>query len=231
MVGFPEIQGALQPVIARFLSQKNALERMRARDVEIATFIDLGAAEGGWSTMARQVYPDAHCHLVEANAAWQPALEKRCAAPGFSYSLAAIGPHDGTGYYPASVPDPYGGRAFVDAGPDRVAVDMVTVDTLVARHGLEPPFCVKMDIHGLEREVLAGARGTLARTSLVINEMVAFSDAGRYLPELMLDLSDRGFRVADLAEPAWRPKDMLFWQVDMFFLPNDHPRFADRGWK
>jgi FkbM family methyltransferase len=214
------------------LTHLAALERVLERGVEIATVIDLGAAGGGWSSSMKQG-PLPHCrfHLIEAQPRWREQLEQSVAAvPDLSFTHAAVAERDGECWFQIPDANPYGGRAYESESTDGlVRVPAVCIDSEVERQGLEGPFAIKFDIHGLEREVLRGARRTLQRTNLLVMEMLNYGDDGRYFPELLAHVTELGFQCVDIAEPMWRPHDGAFWQLDMFFVPMSRPEACYRG--
>lgn len=90
-------------------------------------------------------------------------------------------------------------------------VPAITLDRYLAGRDLPEPFVLKIDIDGHEMKVLAGARETLKRCSVVIIECTADT-----LPERVAAVRDAGFRLFDLAEPCYY--DGAFWQCDAFFV-------------
>src|SRR5437016_9445566 len=78
------------PAAQNPLSLENALARCRHRGHPLRTIIDVGASDGSWSATAKQFYPQAHCHLIEAQPLHEPALRQLAAARAdFTYALAA----------------------------------------------------------------------------------------------------------------------------------------------
>ena len=111
------------------MSTTLAMKRIAARGIRINTVIDVGASNGSWSLAARQCWPDAHYHLVEANIQHQAALEAVCGAtPRFSYVLAAASDEPGTIYFDGS--DTFGGLAMKGPSADRPGVKGVPAVTL-----------------------------------------------------------------------------------------------------
>ncbi len=204
------------------LSHQHAFERCVAREVEVNTVIDLGAAKGGWSSVARKYWPDAHYHLVEAKEYWRPALEKVTArTPNTSFTIAAVSDTPGTVYFPADA-RPYGGRAIntVPKKIDVVEIPATSIDEEVRKFDLKPPFFIKMDTHGTELDILKGARETLPETQLLCIEMYNFGGQRRFF-ELIGDLEEMGFACVDIAEPLFRYLDACLWQIDVFLMPSD----------
>jgi hypothetical protein len=119
----------------------------------------------------------------------------------------------------------YGGTC---EGRGRV-VPMATVDAVVREERLLPPFLLKLDTHGYELPILAGAAETLAHTALLVIEVYNFSISPTAVPfwDLCATLAARGFRPADVCGLMRRSRDGLFWQADIFFLPAKHPCFLD----
>ena len=151
------------------LSHRNALTRIKNRGVQVATVIDLGAARGEWSKMARTVWPEAKCHLIEANHHWERDLHQLSADPAYSYVIAAAGPAKGVGHFQFS-PDPFGGAGTSEGDPKGVRVPQVSVDSECAEKGLAAPFLLKFDTHGFEREIIKGCTEVLKSTSLICIE-------------------------------------------------------------
>ena len=210
------------------LSFRHAFQRITARGTSFNTVIDLGAAKGGWSAVARDFWPDAHYHLVEAKEYWRPELEKVVAStPNTSFTIAAVSDKPGKAYFPADA-RPFGGHAFNSAQDhtEVVEVPATTIDNEVRNQKLEPPFFIKMDTHGTELDILKGAQSTLSQTELLCIEMYNFSGQRRF-HELIGDLEGFGFRCVDIAEPLFRYLDACLWQIDVFLMPSTSEFFKN----
>jgi FkbM family methyltransferase len=212
------------------LSHRNALQRIKSRGVSVGTVIDLGAASGEWSKMARTVWPEAKCHLIEANHHWERDLHQLSADPAFSYVIAAAGPAKGVGHFEFS-PDPYGGAGTSGDDPKGVKVPQVSVDSECREKALNAPFLLKFDTHGFEREILKGCGETLKSTSLICIEAYNFGDREKRFPAMLELLEDLGFRCIDIGEPLFRSYDRSFWQMDFFLVPVDRPEFKYAHYK
>jgi FkbM family methyltransferase len=194
-----------------------AMARIAAHGIPVATVIDIGASDGRWSRTAERHWPHARFHLVEASDHWRPALDALVARkPRYSRTIAAAGPAIGQVAFKIG-DDPFGG-AIDFSGPP--TVPMVTVDSEVERLGLKPPYLLKLDTHGPEREILSGAKETLKNTSLLINEFYNFETEERRWPQMVMLIESMGFRCIDLIEPLWRP-DGTLWQMDFAFVASD----------
>lgn len=217
----------LQRIVRSEWSTRAALRRA-AMTIRVNSVIDVGASDGRWSRMAKGIWPDARCLLIEAQPGHLAALD----ASGMEYVLAAAGDRIGDAQFDAS--DLLGGVASHSptGGEHDIMVPMTTVDAEVQRVGLEPPFLLKLDTHGFEREILAGAEQTLAASTLLVIEAYNFEfrpGAPRF-HELCLLLEDKGFRCLDLADPMHRSLDGALWQVDLVFARADRSEFSNAGY-
>ncbi|GAA4247982.1 FkbM family methyltransferase [Azospirillum formosense] len=209
------------------LGHANSLQRIHKRGVDCRTVIDVGASDGRWSQMARTFWPDAHYHLIEAFDHWNGALEALTANdPRLTYTLAAAGVEDGETSFTNSADDPFGGTAMPGAGALQWTVRQVSLDCEVERLGLEGPFLVKLDTHGTEREILAGARRVLENCGLLVIEMYNYGEDSRRFPAMCQHVESLGFHCIDMAEPMYRDHDRAFWQVDFFFVRKERPEAA-----
>lgn len=93
-------------------------------------------------------------------------------------------------------------------------VPAVTLDGFLNGRDLPEPFVLKIDVDGEELRVLAGAKKTLPRCSIVILECTADT-----ISERVAAVQAAGFRLFDLAEPCYY--DGAFWQCDAVFLRED----------
>ncbi len=215
-----------QLAIQRALSHERALRRIQGRGVAVETIIDVGASDGRWSLMARQVWPGARCHLIEAFRHWEPKLNELSAAdPAVTYTLAAAGASDGEVNFFNDPANPYGGVASDTASAESWTVPQVSLDGEVARHGLADPLLIKLDTHGFERPILDGAADALKRCSLLVVECYNFQTPENRFAAMTQLIEGLGFRCIDIGEPLFREHDEAFWQIDLFFVPADRPEF------
>ena len=208
------------------LAHINALKRIADRGHIVKTIIDVGASDGSWSLMAKNIFPEARYHLIEANQHWQPKLSALCSYDTkFSFTQAAAGPKDGKAYFPDTSSDPYGGRAFESAASNLYEVNQVCIDSEIKRLNLQPPFLIKLDTHGFEREILSGAQQAIKSTSVLVAETYNFEEESRRFPAMCTFIENLGMRCVDIGEPLWRDYDKAFWQIDLFFVQSFSKEF------
>ncbi len=194
-----------------------------------ATLIDVGASDGRWSEMALKVWPHANVILIEADERHFAGLADFQARHVCHIAHMMAGDHFGTGHFAASPTDPFGGQGSTVARPDTVEKRCTTVDAQVMATGFPGPYLLKLDTHGFEGPILAGANKTLEGACLLVIEAYTCTlqpGALRFW-ELCALLEAKGFVPTDMAEPMWRPLDGRLWQFDMCFERASAPHVGE----
>lgn len=209
-----------------------ALHRLKSRNIRVSSVIDVGASNGCWSQALLPVYPQARYLCVEAQPVHEPALRAFVARHAKAeFVLAAAGKEEGSIYFDAS--DPFGGIASsTPLGRGGITVPMITIDAQVAARDLRPPFLIKLDTHGFEMPILAGAEQTLKQTNVLVIEAYNFDIAPSAVrfAELCARLEAQGFRCVDLFDVMYRPADNALWQMDLIFIRSDRPEFRSNAY-
>ena len=103
-----------------------------------------------------------------------------------------------------------------------MTVPVSTIDREIQQIGLPGPYLVKLDTHGREHRILAGARETLKQAGGLIIEVYTWPQGpnSMRMAELIpvIELA-HGFLPSDLCEPLRRPYDGRLVQCDMLFEP------------
>jgi FkbM family methyltransferase len=210
-----------------------ALRRITARGLTVGTVIDIGASNGQWSQSVHRFFPDAHYLLIEAQEVHEPELQRFVARnPRTHYVLKAAGEAPGTIYFDDA--EDFAGQAVAEnSRPGLIEVPVTTIDAEIARLSLPGPYLIKFDVHGFEQAILRGAPQALAGASLVVMECYNFEIAAESLlfHDMCRWFHERGFRVADMSEPLWRPHDKTLWQMDIFFVPAGRPEFQHMSYR
>jgi len=208
-----------------------ALKRVHDVQVNFKTVIDVGASDGQWSRVAHTVFPDARYVLIEMNEVHLAALTEYGESIGAEVIPVAAADHDGDVYFEPAA-DIYGGRAVNESRGILTSTPARRLDTLASERGWTPPYLIKLDTHGFEIEIVNGAAGILADTSVAIIEAYNFklSDTSVRFHELCAYMQDQGFRCFDIFDPLHREKDGALWQFDMVFLRADLPTLNIPGY-
>jgi FkbM family methyltransferase len=204
--------------------------RLLARlGVSPATIVDVGASDGRWSRLAHRAFPPAELVLFEPQRAHDSGLARfQADHPGTRVIRSAVGGKSGTSAFDAT--DPWGGVLQAESQAGSITVPVVTLDEALAE--ARSPFLVKLDTHGVEAQILAGASETLSRSVAWIIEACNY----RVIPECLLfwelcgRMADNGFRPIDLVDVLRRPHDETLWQMDLFFVRSDWAGFDYLGY-
>jgi FkbM family methyltransferase len=216
-----------QPTFAGFLA------RLPRYHIPFATVVDVGASNGMWTREVIRGFPDRDYFLVEARREHEPALAAFAAEnPRIRYAICAAADRPGEVHFHAG--DLFGGLAAHTAFTEHnITVPARTLDELAATHALRGPFFLKLDTHGFEAQILAGATALLADTSLAVIEAYnhRMGHGNLLFDELCALMRARGFRCLDWFDPLYRPHDASFWQADFAFVREDwtgfrHPHYV-----
>lgn len=196
---------------------------LNKRGFNAATFIDIGAAEGGFYLLRRQMdlFPGAAHFFVDAMQENEPVYKKLVAKFGGGYEIAALSCVEGQ---LAMRIDPDFYNTHVDRlQPDTsyAATRMVpayTLDSVVERHKLPAPYALKLDVQGGELDALRGALRTLDQAVSVTVEIQIFSERDT-LVELLSFMQGRGWALYDLTDLAYYVSDDTFYVCYATFIP------------
>ena len=203
---------------------RSALRLLARIGVEPATIVDVGASDGRWSKAAREVFPKAQLVLFEPQPVHAPALDRfQLDNPDATVVRSAVGGSSGSSAFDAA--DPWAGVLEPQATESSIIVPVVTLDEALA--DARPPFLVKLDTHGVEAAILAGAQRTLERSVAWIIEAYNQRITSECLLfwELCEYMAGHGFRPVAIADVLFRPHDETLWQMDLFFVRADCAAF------
>lgn len=210
-----------QPTLQGFL------QRLKLYGIPFRTVVDVGASNGMWSRELAPLFPSVDFFLVEAQQAHEAALQAFTKEfPTSRYVIAAAGDQPGAVHFHAG--DLFGGLASHQPFSEHdVTVPAITLDGALADHALAGPFLIKLDTHGFETQILAGAERMLEQTQVVVMEVYNHDMpfGNRRFPEMCLEMERRGFRCLDCFDLLFRPHDGSFWQMDLAFARSDWPGF------
>jgi FkbM family methyltransferase len=219
-------------------------EGLAARGFAPASVLDVGAHRGDWSRTARAVFPGARFVLVEPQREWARDLGRFCTEPAGTatgaaeWIAAAAGAEAGERVLAV---DPAGGGSSLLPGAEGAAamgaeartVPVVTLDSLYAGGARPLPDLVKIDVEGMELEVLFGASTLLGTAELFVVEAALF----RYRPEqatfaeLVAFMAARGYLPYDFPWFLRRPLDGALGLCDVAFARAAGPLRASARWE
>ena len=196
---------------------------------------DVGASNGQWTEACMNVFPEATYFCVEPRDAHQKALVVRKAdwAGRMDFIQACLGPErgtatmhqdgDGSSLLPGHSGKPYG---------EPVTVALETMDHLVDSGVTTVPELLKMDVQGFELEVVRGGKKAIQHTQAILLEAAyrPFQKGMPIMHEILKEMHDLGFVLADIFSLSLRPLDQMTAQSDLFFLKEGHALFTDHRW-
>lgn len=210
-------------------------QRFTTLDLPISSVIDVGAAAGTWSIKALNIWPNASYLLLEPLQERKLVLESLVKNhPKFRFMPFAAGNRKSNIDF--IITDDLDGSGVASSGSDRSlvrSVEVIRLDDAVREHNLQGPFVVKLDTHGFEVPIIEGCNGFLNDVSLFIIECYGFRIADNSLLfwEMCQYMDRLGFRLFDIVDIMYRPKDGAFWQCDAFFIPRTNQIFKYNSYR
>src|SRR5258706_2537366 len=212
----------------------DSMALLNRRGFKADTFIDVGAAEGGFCLVRGQMdlYPGARHFFIDAMQENEPVYQKLAARFGTGYEIAAASCVEGQLSLRVD-PDFY--NTHVDRLQRATAyektrlVPAYTLDSIVQPPALQPPFAVKMDVQGGELDGLRGSLHTLEQAVSVTAEIQIFSERDT-LVELLGFMQSRGLALYDLTDPAYYASDGTVYQCYSSFIPQRLDFRRDTPW-
>ncbi len=178
----------------------------------VKTVIDVGA---GYGTLELyKAFPQAEYILIEPLQEYEPYLKKILTAYRGSFIVTAVGSEEGKVTMHVA-PDQLVKSSIYDrtaltttnSTPQQRLVSLTTLDTLYANYGWRPPFGLKIDTEGFEREVIQGATQVLQQTLFVIAEVSVakrFTE-GYHFAEFIKLMEQSGFYLVDILQIVGKP--------------------------
>lgn len=211
------------------------IRRFASLDLPINVVIDVGAAAGTWSTKASIVWPYASYLLVEPLVERKSVLESLASQhSNFRYFPFAAG--NATSSLDFLITEDLDGSGVASSISDRSqvrSVPVIRLDDVVKENNKKGPYVVKLDTHGFEVPIIEGCSGFLNEVSLFIIECYGFKIADNSLLfwEMCQYMDRLGFRLFDIVDVMYRPRDGAFWQCDAFFIKNTNEIFNYNKYK
>jgi FkbM family methyltransferase len=200
-----------------------SLLMLQERGFTANTVIDIGAAEGAFFLIRHnpKLFPTARHFFIDAMQENEPAYRKLAAKFDTGYEITALSCLEGEvsvridpGFYNTHIEHLQPGTAY--EATRRVPV--TTLDRVVERHALRPPFMLKLDVQGAELDVLRGSLRTLDEAVVVLSEIQIFPERDS-LVELLNFMQGIGWALYDITNLAYYPSDATFYQCYATFIP------------
>ncbi len=218
------------------ISMAASIANMRRNGFHPSAIIEVGAFEGDWSRMARQVYPDAPIYMFDANPEKEPLLAgtiREIAGAQFRISLLGAEPAESVLFHVMGT-----GSSVLSENTSlprsTTELPMTTLDNLWLADKQRPgPYFLKLDVQGFELEVLRGAEQVLENTEAAMLEvsLLPYNQGAPLLGEVVAFMLARGFVVYDVAGLYRRESDGALYRIVLLFVRESNAlRSKKRFW-
>ena len=204
-------------------SHMASLWLLKQRGFVAKTLIDVGAAEGAFFVGCQRanLYPAARYFFIDAMQENEATYRRIAEKFDAGYEIAALSCLEGEVRMRID-PDFY--NTHIDHLQPATGyeasrqVPVRTLDSVVQRHALRPPFVIKLDVQGGELDVLRGGLRTLEEAIVVLAEIQIFSPRDT-LVELLGFMQGMGWALYDLTDFAYYRIDASLYQCYAVFIP------------
>lgn len=200
--------------------EEEAYLRLRQKGFSPAGIVDVGAYHGGWTKLARRIFPGTPVIMVEAQESKRTKLEALCEQE-VSFASALLASEAGrvvTFFEMETGSSLFGEQSNAPRESKSYVTD--TLDNIAA--GLESPLFLKLDVQGAELEVLQGGEETLGRCEVIQLEvaMLPYNEGAPTFLEVLSYMDAKGFAPFDVSGFS-RPNGVDLVQIDLLFARKD----------
>ena len=179
------------------------------------SILDIGAYEGHWTKMIRQIYPTATNTMIEANKDKKEILEKI----GNTY-IAVLGEQEGKeiDYFRCKDGVPTGNGIYQENTQFKFEPEKricTTLDTLFNEHDRFD--LIKMDVQGAELDIIKGGLRTIRKSEALLLElqMTEYNLGAPMAQDVICYLADRDFEFIDIFDLMYLDNRLI--QIDALF--------------
>lgn len=215
------------------IGMTTAIRGLKQRGFSQKIVYDIGAADGSWTRLALDYWPDATYICFEPLAERKKDLDAlRASRPRTGQIIIeACGVSDVDGELPIGVTDFLWDTSFAYSGSSARTVPVRRLDSLIEA-GTPLPSFIKIDVQGFEKRVLDGGRRAMRHADLILMEcqFFPFCDDMRILDETITYMSAHDFIPYEFVDYIRRPLDGTMGQCDILFVRKDHPLISNKQW-
>jgi FkbM family methyltransferase len=202
-----------------------SFRKIRELNVPIETVLDIGILTGTGELMA--AFKDKKHFLVEPIVEWNDTINASYTKQGIDYTLVNVAASNTNGVTNMQTSTVRPGQSISHAqltqkesGENIRSVPVRTIDSLMAEYQMPRPYLLKIDVDGVELQIMEGAKDTFEYTNVVVVEASV-----RNFIERSIVLKNSGFELFDIVDPCYYDNQLR--QFDLVFL--NSRMVAERG--
>ena len=186
--------------------------------------IDVGANHGRWTREAAGYFPEAEYTLVEPQGELKRHVQDLVeGGRKIRWISAGVAEKAGRASMRISARDDSSTFVLTDrhgksTGTGEIAVEVTTLNEIVASSGGAAPELVKIDAEGLDLRVLEGASELLGKTEIFLVEAMVCGGYENSAAEVMRFMDEAGYQLLDVTDMNRSPKSGLLWLCELAFL-------------
>lgn len=219
------VKSHLKPMLG-VPSIESSLLNLKRNNYVIDNFLDIGAYKGSFTKLLVSIWPNAKGIMIEAN----PMLESYLSDyillnKNISYKMALL-TSESQKEVPFYLSDTASSVLRTHTGGEQpIILQSFQLDELLkAYKNFLRIDLLKLDVQGLELEILKGGKNTLMKSAAVLLE-VALLDIYANSPlanDVMFFMKENSFVLYDICSAdIRRPADNALWQTDFLFVKED----------
>lgn len=214
-----------------------ALATLKQDGLRFGSYVDVGCADGHFALGLWQsgIVPQGGIVNIDVNPLYEASLKKIQQAAGGHYRICAIAEQSGTvemhtsahPYWASAAPrdDEYWLTVNQLRG-ESVTVPCRSLDSLIGELAPPAPHILKLDVQGLEAQVLRSGPRTLANTAVVVCEVLV-----RSFGEVNAILEGAGFELFDLSDICRTDRQQLAWFYPVYLHQRYRHLYAPQVWQ
>jgi FkbM family methyltransferase len=217
--------------LAQGVGMDLCLKGLAQRGYSPKIVLDIGAAQGCWTKLAIQSWPNAEYFMIEPLEERVPALQTLTNQHGNSkFIIAAAGSEPGT--LQINITQDLDSSSLMYSGIASREVPIVSIDNLFEQGVIKQPDFMKIDVQGYELKVLTGGKKILKALDFVLLELqfYRFSSDMILLHELIAWMNEQDFQPYEIVNVLRRPLDNAMGQSDILFIRKDHWLLKNQNW-
>lgn len=210
-----------------------SLKLLKQQGFTPKTIFDVGAFNGDFSTMARQIWPDADIVCFEGLPDKVEKLKLKFGNSNVKIVEGLVGERNDKDVKFFKVESAT--SVLEEQTPNDFEVGyqtMRTLDSCIEEFSLNNAQLLKIDTQGYEYNILKGFEKNLSKVDVVLAEL-NFIDIHKNV-KLAFDviqlLDAHGFVMFDICQLHRRPSDKALWQADFIFVKKESPLPKNKSW-